>query len=139
MNAASAVRTWLLANTPLLASEVFVSTTPDMPHDLVVLSEYNGGGGVGVQMGNSTQFLLTPGLQMKVRGAPPPNDSYSLTYDKALYVWRLISTIPPEALSAVGGGYLNLMPNGVPEMMRRDGRERLEFVSNFTVTKESTS
>lgn len=103
--------------------DIFLGLIPDQPDNCVVLFEYAG----------SPPDLHWPGeypgLQVRVRSV-----SYPAGRAKIGEIVDLLHGLHEQELS--GTRYLLIKARGSPEVLKRDGSNRIEFLVNFEIIKE---
>ncbi|MFY9189420.1 MAG: minor capsid protein [bacterium] len=106
-----------------VGTDIFCGMMPDQPDNCVALFEYAG----------SPPDLHWPGeypgLQVRVR-----NTSYPAGRAKIGEVMDLLHGLYEKELG--GTRYLLVKARGAPEVLKRDGSNRIEFFVNFEIIKE---
>lgn len=106
-----------------LSKDMFLGSMPDQPDNCIALFEY---------AGNPPDLHWNgeyPGLQVRVR-----NKSYVTGREKIQRIYELLHGLHNQILS--GTRYLLIKARGTPEVLQRDGNNRIEFFVNFEVMKE---
>ncbi len=106
-----------------LEVDMFLGYMPDQPDSCVALFEY-AGAPPDLHWGGEY-----PGLQVRVR-----NTSYSAARAKIENIGKLLHGAHETVLS--GTRFLLIKATGSPEVLRRDGSNRVEFFINFETIKE---
>lgn len=106
-----------------VGTDMFLSLMPDQPDNCVVLFEYAG----------SPPDLHWPGeypgLQVRVR-----YKTYAAGRTKIGQIMQLLHGLHEKDLS--GTRYLLIKARGCPEVLKRDGSNRIEWFINFEIIKE---
>lgn len=103
--------------------DIFLGLIPDKPDSCVALFEYAGG---PPDLHWPGEY---PGLQVRVRST-----SYSGGRAKIGEIVDLLHGLHEQELS--GTRYLLIKARGSPEVLKRDGSNRIEFLVNFEIIKE---
>jgi len=109
---------------------IFANSRPSTPHAVVVCTQ-TVGQSPQMGLGGGGPLLVSPGLQIIVRGTP--TEDYDVVYARAMAIYTLLSNKLDLTLS--GERYLHFTPTDLPAMIQKDDQERLLFSMNFTVTK----
>lgn len=118
----------------VMGTNLFGGLMPQQPDVALALTEYDPGGGALMQtMSRSTPVIVTPRIQMQVRGAA---GDYASVETAAMSVWTILCGVRELSLPPSNKRYASLLPISVPVLMNRDDLERATFVANFEVTKD---
>jgi len=112
------------------ATDWFINQMPDTPDICYVV--YNTGGPAPLRdFGSSVWSREYPTLQLRFRGVPGDSDG---PHVKAQAAYEAVSTIMVATLS--GTYYYSASPAQVPFILRKDERDRVEWVFNVNTEKE---
>ena len=112
-----------MQNTGTVGTDIFLGLMPDQPDNCVALYEYAGS---PPDLHWNGEY---PGLQVRVRST-----SYSGGRAKIGEIVDLLHGLHEQELS--GTRYLLIKARGSPEVLKRDGSNRIEFLVNFEIIKE---
>ena len=107
-----------------VGTDIFLGLMPDQPDNCIALFEYAGS---PPDLHWAGEY---PGLQVRVR-----NKSYLAARIKIGEVIQKLHGLHEQELS--GTRYLLIRARGSPEILKRDGNNRIEFFVNFEIMKES--
>jgi|TARA_R110002020_G_scaffold175414_7_gene367303 hypothetical protein len=112
-----------------LGTNLFLGRLPESPDTCVAI--YQTGGLAPIdQLGTAAPNLEVPGLQVRCRAA-----SYSTGEALANDVWGVLVLILNETLTSTR--YLRIEAQQSPLPLERDTQDRIIFVANYYVTKET--
>ena len=110
-------------NVGTVGTDIFLGLLPDQPDNCTALFEYAGS---PPDLHWNGEY---PGLQVRVRST-----SYSGGRAKIGEIVDLLHGLHEQELS--GTRYLLIKARGSPEVLKRDGSNRIEFLVNFEIIKE---
>jgi len=110
---------------------IFANSRPSTPHALIACTQY-GGQSPTMPMGGGTPTVVSPNLQLVVRGNL--NEDFDVVYDRIYGIWLYLAGLLDVTLQ--GERYLHITPIDLPALMLKDDQERLLFVANFNIIKE---
>lgn len=106
-----------------VGTDIFLGLMPDQPDNCIALFEYAGS---PPDLHWAGEY---PGLQVRVR-----NKSYAAGRAKIGEIVKELHGLHEQTLS--GTRYLLIRARGSPEVLKRDGNNRVELFINFEIIKE---
>jgi len=112
-----------------VGTNLFLGRLPESPDNCVAIYQ-SGGSAPSDQFGTAAPALDNPALQIRVRAS-----SYATAEALASDVWGVLVLVANQTLTSTR--YLRLEANQSPFPLERDSQDRVVFVANFNIVKET--